>query len=197
MEVKKMRTEKIKKYFEFKPVRSFSKVMFILSIVFLCFALLLVITPYMLPPDSLNLGETGKVNIVDFKSVTDAMPPVAREIYAFGDIMCHQHASRSYFLNGNQMPFCSRCTGIFFGLALSSIVLAFVSMDIKIWLIFALLVPMGVDGIAQDILTFLHYESTNPLRLVTGLIGGTALGLAIAFIVRTSAEIWQMEREKK
>ncbi|MCX8173113.1 MAG: DUF2085 domain-containing protein [Thermoplasmata archaeon] len=187
----------VRKLFEFKPSVKFSIVLLGLGIIFTVFALLLVITPYMLPSSSLNLGERGKVNIIDFQNETGRMPAGAREIYAFGDIMCHQHASRSYFLNGNQMPFCARCTGIFFGLAIGTLVLSFVSFDIKIWLIFLLLVPMGVDGVAQDFLTFLHYESTNPLRVLTGFLGGIALALAVGFIVRSIAEIWKMEQELK
>lgn len=187
----------VKKLFDFKPSIKFSVVLFGLSVIFIVFAVLLVVTPYMLPPNSLDLGENGRVNITDFQNKTEKMPTVAREIYAFGDIMCHQHASRSYFLNGNQMPFCARCTGIFFGLAFVALLLSFVNFEIKLWLIFLLLVPMGVDGIAQDFLKFLNYESTNPLRVLTGLLGGAALALAVAFIVRSIAEIRKMEQELK
>ncbi|MEM4161191.1 MAG: DUF2085 domain-containing protein, partial [Thermoplasmata archaeon] len=180
---------------DFKPSLGFSIPLFVLGIIFLIFALLLILVPYMLPSNSLNLGEKGRVNIFDFQNETEKMPQVAREIYAFGDIMCHQHASRSYFLNGNQMPFCARCTGIFFGLAIGTLCLGFVNMDIKLWLIFLLLAPMGVDGVTQDFLTFLHYESTNPVRVITGLLGGFALALAIAFIVRSIGEMRKLERE--
>ncbi|MEM3396486.1 MAG: DUF2085 domain-containing protein [Thermoplasmata archaeon] len=187
----------VKKLFDFKPSLNFSIALFSLSILFTVFAFLLVITPYMLPPNSLDLGEGGRVNIIDFQNETEKMPHLAKEIYEFGDIMCHQHASRSYFLNGNQMPFCARCTGIFFGLGIATILLSFVNLDIKLWLIFLLLVPMGVDGVAQDFLTFLHYESTNPIRVFTGVLGGIALALAIAFIVRSIGEIRKMEQELK
>lgn len=187
----------LKELIDFKASLSFSVSLFVLSIIFIVFALLQLISPYLLPPNSLNLGERGRVNIIDFQNETEKMPHLAKEIYAFGDIMCHQHASRSYFLNGNQMPFCARCTALFFGLAFGTLCLAFVNLDIKLWLIFLLLLPMGVDGVAQDFLTFLHYESTNPLRVFTGILGGIALALAIAFIVRSIAEIMKIEKELK
>ncbi len=187
--------KKLKNLFEFKLSVKFSRVLFGFGILFIVYAILLFIVPYMLPPATVNFGENGRVNIIDFQNITDQMPPVAREMYAFGDLMCHQHASRSFFLNGNQMPFCARCTAIFVGLGIGTLVLAFVDMDIKLWLIFALLVPMGIDGICQDILTFLHYESTNTLRVLTGLPAGISLALAIAFIVKSVAEIWRLEKE--
>ena len=39
----------------------------------------------------------------------------AAAIYAFGDLNCHQKHERSWEINGNQMPVCTRDVGIFFG----------------------------------------------------------------------------------
>ena len=39
----------------------------------------------------------------------------AASIYAFGDFNCHQKYERSWEINGNQMPVCTRDVGIFFG----------------------------------------------------------------------------------
>ena len=46
-------------------------------------------------------------------------------------------------------------------------------------LIIAALLPIGLDGTIQ-LLT--DYESTNPKRLVTGLIAGIAPGIAVKII---------------
>lgn len=37
--------------------------------------------------------------------------------YAIGDVLCHQEFSRSFVLNGSQLPVCMRDTGIAFGAA--------------------------------------------------------------------------------
>lgn len=42
--------------------------------------------------------------------------PYAAMIYAFGDLNCHQKSERSWEINGNQMPVCTRDLGIFLGI---------------------------------------------------------------------------------
>jgi uncharacterized membrane protein len=42
--------------------------------------------------------------------------------YLVGSLLCHQRLERSFFLWGSQMPVCARCTGIYFGAALSALV---------------------------------------------------------------------------
>ena len=42
-------------------------------------------------------------------------------VYAFGSIVCHQLPERSFHLWGAQMPVCARCTGIYVGAALASL----------------------------------------------------------------------------
>ena len=42
--------------------------------------------------------------------------PVWAFVYGFGDLNCHQKHERSWEINGNQMPVCTRDIGIFLGL---------------------------------------------------------------------------------
>ena len=42
--------------------------------------------------------------------------PVWAFVYGFGDLNCHQKHERSWDINGNQMPVCTRDIGIFLGL---------------------------------------------------------------------------------
>ena len=48
--------------------------------------------------------------------------PYAAAIYAFGDLNCHQKSERSWEINGNQMPVCTRDLGIFLGVFLIGII---------------------------------------------------------------------------
>lgn len=47
-------------------------------------------------------------------------------VYAFGRVICHQQADRSFRIAGVQMPVCARCTGLYagapFGVALALLV---------------------------------------------------------------------------
>jgi uncharacterized membrane protein len=46
----------------------------------------------------------------------------AYAVYAIGKLICHQRSGRSFFLFGAQLPVCARCTGIYAGAALMTIV---------------------------------------------------------------------------
>ncbi|MCI6739485.1 MAG: DUF2085 domain-containing protein [Bacteroidales bacterium] len=88
------------------------------------------------------------------------------------------------FYKGWQFPVCARCTGEVLGLCLSFLV--FFWYQIPLWLAYALLVPMLLDGGIQ--LTT-RYESTNPRRLVTGFAFG--FGLYVLFGHSILFAFWQ------
>ena len=99
------------------------------------------------------------------------MNPFSAAIYLIGDGNCHQLSERSLYLNGNQMPFCARDVGIFLGLAIGMLIvllaLPAVLLDrASILLALPILIDGGVQYVGGG------YESTNALRLLTGMLGG-------------------------
>ncbi|GIR76495.1 MAG: hypothetical protein CM15mP78_11940 [Candidatus Poseidoniales archaeon] len=48
--------------------------------------------------------------------------PYAAIIYGFGDVNCHQKSERSWEVNNNQLPVCTRDVGIFAGLFIGGVV---------------------------------------------------------------------------
>lgn len=92
-------------------------------------------------------------------------------------VMCHGIPSRCIELFGVPMPLCARCTGIYAGM-LAGILLfrAVPLLRERVMRGFALaaVAPLAVDGLTQ--LTGLR-ESTNPLRIATGIVAGLAFGL--------------------
>lgn len=38
-------------------------------------------------------------------------------IFAIGSVICHQLPDRSFFVDGQQLPVCARCTGLYLGAA--------------------------------------------------------------------------------
>lgn len=141
--------------------------------------LLVLVSPLLVPADTLS-DLSGTTGLRDNDDQFSGLNPVAKAVYVIGDIECHQLAERSYFINGNQMPFCTRDVGIFAGLAVGFGLATFVFVKINPLLLLLGLVPMGLDGGAQ-LLT--AYESNNPLRLTTGLIAGASLALILAAFV--------------
>jgi len=106
-------------------------------------------------------------------------------IYRFFSIFCHQLPWRSLFFNGIQMPVCARCASIYAATALGLIFLrlkGYGARELKMnWLLLALLLaPTGLDGTTQ----LLGWrESTNALRLATGVPYGLAYAYALAWAV--------------
>ncbi len=158
--------------------RKFHPLVLIPFIITLAWVLMNFIAPLTLPSGSVN-DLSGSVGRVDNAGQTARMNPFARWMYSSGDVNCHQKASRTLFINGNEMPYCSRDLGIFIGMMLGSLLGLFIVLDLKRWYIIGGLAPMGVDGVGQ-LLGF--WESTNPVRLVTGGLAGFTTGIALAFI---------------
>ena len=126
-------------------------------------------------------------------------------IYAFGDFNCHNKAERSWEINGNQMPVCTRDIGMFFGIAVGGLLFSrrgYNRWTIKdtclsifpdhwleeiyrknfstyTWLMIGTLfcLPVIIDGFTQ-LLT--SYESNNLMRPITGIAFGIGFGILIA-----------------
>ncbi len=110
---------------------------------------------------------------------------ISDAVFRFFSIFCHQLPWRSLFFEGIQMPVCARCASIYAATALGLIYLrlkGFGEKEFKMnWLLFVLLLaPTGIDGTTQ----MLGWrESTNALRLVTGVPYGLAYAYVLAWAV--------------
>lgn len=83
---------------------------------------------------------------------------------------CHQRVDRSFFIKGYQFPVCARCTGLIIGYMAAIVIYGFIKFRFIIYL--ALVCPMAIDGITQYIKL---RESTQFLRIITGILGGYGL----------------------
>ena len=161
--------------------RKKSLLAFVPFIIAMVWVILLFISPLTQASGTIYLGNQGKVSLPDnaHNITVEVQNPVARAVYLIGDIMCHQHADRSFFIDGNQMPFCARCTGIFLGLAFGFLIGALYDIRMGPLLYFIMIIPLGLDGTLQLITP---YESTNFIRIVTGMLTGTFSALVFAYI---------------
>lgn len=166
------------------------------------------LVPLTIAPGTFAFTE-GRANVVDHWDLY-AGPEFnwyAKVIYTLGDAECHQLWYRSLWVNGNQMPVDARDTSLFlfgtFGLfwAMMTPASAFVGRGIanafpprvRRWAErigptgFALLIvalgvlPVAVDGFTQ-LLT--PYESTNGMRVATGVPGGLVVGLLVGMMIK-------------
>jgi uncharacterized membrane protein len=102
-------------------------------------------------------------------------------------LMCHGIPHRCLTIFGTPMPICARCVAIYAGfiagMALFPIAKRVEERFMKIVLAVAA-VPIFIDGMTQAMGL---RESTNPLRLATGLMVGAAFGSWVLVAIETRA----------
>ena len=171
-------------------------IILIFFIPFLIWILLQFLAPLALPHGSVD-DLSGLVGVSDNEKMIDTIPAPWSSIYGCGDRLCHQKAERSFFINDNQMPFCSRCTAIWLGLAIGLGFMIFykIKLDGKFLILILIgLVPIGIDGVGQ---LFDFWESNNIIRLTTGLLIGVVCGIAIGLIIDEIRELRRKNKEEK
>ncbi len=114
--------------------------------------------------------------------------------YGYLATNCHQMPQRSLFLNGFQTPMCARDMGVYFGCLLGGLTPL---LGLKLHRFFRSVpflilsfIPLTVDGITQTLL--MMRESSNELRLMTGLLFG--FGLVYFLAARVVDKSGSMDR---
>lgn len=104
----------------------------------------------------------------------------------FGNYLgCHQRPDRSFFYKNKQFPVCARCTGVIIGQTIA--IFAYL-LNIRLHIIWCIILCgiMFGDWLIQKLNIL---ESTNPRRLITGLLGGygymTIVCKALMFIFKS------------
>lgn len=154
----------------------------------------MILAPLTLPANSVG-DLTGRVGTIENPDITKDMNPYAQHYYSAGDVNCHTIKERSFFINGNQMPFCARDVGIFFGMVIGLGITLFIRLEIKLWWLFGGLAPMGIDWLLNS---YFHVYHNNFSRLATGGLAGIVIMLALGYVIydiSKSAEIKKRFKE--
>jgi uncharacterized membrane protein len=173
-----------------------SKWIILFFIPFLIWILLQIIAPFVLPNSSID-DLSGIVGVSDNNKIIDEIPSPWGALYGAGDRLCHQISERSFFINGNQMPFCSRCTAIWLGLAVGLGLMVFYKIELNekfLFLIIIGIIPIAIDGLGQ---LFNFWESLNIIRFITGILAGIVCGIAIAIIINEICSLNILKRIQK
>ncbi len=110
----------------------------------------------------------------------------AKIIYFIYSFFCHQLHWRSMHVCDHQYGWCARCTGLWFNVLLTGILVKFFKVKtVKWYWIAILLVPMALDGVVQTIATIMgftsaseiYYMSNSLVRMITGSLFGIGFGL--------------------
>jgi uncharacterized membrane protein len=160
----------------------YSKAIIVFFILFSIWILLQFLAPLFLPDGSVS-DLSGIIAVSDNEKNIEEMSFPWNIVYSAGDRLCHQKTERSFFINGNQMPFCSRCTALWLGLAIGLGFMVFYQIKLdERFLYFIVLgfLPIAIDGVGQ---LFGFWESSNSIRVITGLLAGVTCGVTIGIIV--------------
>jgi uncharacterized membrane protein len=95
-------------------------------------------------------------------------------------VPCHRIPERCLKVKGEPLPICARCMSILLGYLFIPLLLFF-SFPLPWYLGVTLQVPMFVDGFTQ---LWKWRESTNALRVVTGLLSGLGLSILVVWGAR-------------
>ena len=173
----------------------YSKVIIVFFILFSIWILLQFLAPLFLPEGNVD-DLSGIVAVSDNEKNIEEMSFPWSIVYSAGDRLCHQKVERSFFINSNQMPFCSRCTALWLGLAIGLGFMVFyqVKLDERFLYIIVLgFLPIAVDGVGQ---LFGFWESANSIRVITGLLAGVTCGVTIGIIVDELKTISYFKNQK-
>ena len=159
-----------------------SKTITIVFLIMFLFTFIQFVSPLLIQEGTIT-DLDGSVGIIDNSEIIDSLSFPLNIPYFLGDLLCHQKLERSFDLNGNQMPFCSRCTAIWVGLVIGLAIMLVYTIELNerfMTIIIISLIPIAIDGTGQ-LLGF--WESTNFSRVITGLIIGIPMGCAIGIII--------------
>ncbi|MGM0405605.1 MAG: DUF2085 domain-containing protein [Thermoplasmatota archaeon] len=197
--------------------RKINKIPLVLFLITILYTSGLFIAPLTLEPGTVE-GLEGNANMLDYQEKWQELPVYHRVIYTFSDFNCHQKHYRSHYLNGNQIPVCARDVGIFSGLSLGLFVMMFIKPErdykdillkllpmkmnlsnsqksyLLVFLGALFVLPMALDGGIQLVTA---YESTNPMRLLTGIIFGFGFSAFVsAILLSAGVEITETRKSR-
>jgi uncharacterized membrane protein len=113
------------------------------------------------------------------------LPPLLSAMtYAFGSVICHQIAERSFHLHTYQLPVCARCVGLYSGAALAGAWVALRRAILPLWPAAreARLIT-AVAAIPTLVTVVLEWAGWWQPSNVTRAMAGVPLGAAVAYVV--------------
>ena len=142
---------------------------------------------------AIGLAVVGLIVAAPF-ALAHGHPEFASPIYKAFSFVCHQIPERSFHLSGHQFGVCSRCTGLYTGFAVATLIyplarsLKRTDTPARLWLILAA-VPLAIDF---ALTYFGAWQNTQLSRFLTGeLLSSVAVFYIMPGLVELSSAIFR------
>lgn len=108
----------------------------------------------------------------------------AQIIYNLLHFLCHQKEERCFIFMGYKMGLCSRCFALFVSFFVVGVFYSFIRniyevrtyKSITFYALAVFMLPLVIDGITQ---LFGFRESTQGIRVLTGILAGVGIGIFV------------------
>ncbi len=155
-----------------------------MAVIFGVLLILLVAAPFMFPYGTfLDLDGSPSVMDHDWSSYG-----AGGLLYAFGDLICHQEQSRTFILNGSEMPVCIRDTGLLMGFVSGLVGNIFLQGYLRekwtLYIGFALLVPTAIEWAAESV----THADLPEIRFVLAIISGIGAAMVVGYALFLNSE---------
>ncbi len=125
--------------------------------------------------------------------------------YWVGYAVCHQMPSHSFFMGKHQMPLCARCTGTFLASLITvlwflvvkrdkSTLLPPLPIEFVLLAFLAIWALDGLNGTLAELDLFHLYAPGNSIRMVSGLLAGTSIGVFAVYLFNNV--VWKLPKEE-
>jgi len=101
-------------------------------------------------------------------------------VFPLGHFICHQRPERSFFLHGQQLPVCARCTGLYAGAALAAPLALLSAVSLTRARARRVLI---LCALPTAITWTLEFSGVLPFSNVSRCIAALPLGFAAAWLV--------------
>ena len=139
---------------------------------------LFVFAPFMTDYGTVDGLEGGHPVEPDFFDLWGELNPAAGSVYGLGDILCHQDSSRSFHLNGSQLPVCVRDLSALAGLAGGLVLCAVCGGHLRRYAYVMLAASFSLM-IADVIIQNAFDLNVSVMRILTGAFCGVSVSVAI------------------
>lgn len=156
-----------------------------LKIAFLIVFSLFLLLSFILPLVNQNGSITqldGSAAVIDHPDKWGSLDPVSCIVYGAGDFICHQEMSRTYVLNGNEMPICVRDLGLLIGFIIGTVLMLLIR-EYKTMPFYAFAAVSIVLILLDWRIQSIHSLNVSVTRLITGLLAGAGIAFVLCILI--------------